>query len=255
MKILFLGDVVGQRGCEYLREKLPELKRNYKTDVVIANGENASEGNGLLPTTAQHLFDSGVDVLTGGNHSLRRRELTDLLDQQIGVLRPANYHPDAPGVGVYMLDRMRWQLCIINIQGMSYMDPIANPFHCIDRLLEDIKTPNILVDFHAETTSEKLSMGYYLDGRVSAVLGTHTHVQTADERILPNGTAYITDAGMCGGYDSVLGVKPELAIRRFVTGLPTRFENDKGPQALWGVLLDIDQNSGRATQIERVCIH
>ena len=187
--------------------------------------------------------------------ALRRREIYDLLEEQRGILRPHNFHSQAPGSGVYLVDMLKYQFCVINLQGVSYLDPIANPFDTIDALLPTIHTPNILVDFHAEATAEKLALGYYLDGRVSAVVGTHTHVQTADERILPGGTAYITDVGMCGGYHSVLGVRQDLAIRRFRTQLPTRFENEKEDPALWGVFIEINEKTGRAVNIQRIFVH
>jgi len=254
MKLLFFGDIVGQMGRDFLQEKLPGLKRYYQADVVVANGENSAEGNGILPASARQLFDSGVDVITTGNHALQRREIYDLLEERQGVIRPANFHPSAPGAGVYTLDMLRYQLCVINLQGVSYLEPNRNPFDTIDEILAKVDTPNILVDFHAEATAEKLALGYYLDGRVSAVFGTHTHVQTADERIMPKGTAYITDAGMCGGFHSALGVRIDLSIQRFRTGLPTRFENAKETPVLWGVFTEIDERTGRAQAIERVDI-
>lgn len=258
MKLLFIGDIVGQAGCDFIRRRLPGLRQELGLDVVIANGENAAEGNGLLPTAAEELFDSGVDVLTGGNHILRRRELYELLEEnrEIPILRPANYAPEAPGRGWCVLDMLRYKLVVVNLQGMAFMDPIENPFRAIDRVLaeveQEVDSPNILLDFHAEATAEKQAMGYYLDGRVSAVVGTHTHVQTADERILPGGTGYMTDVGMCGGYHSVLGVRSELAIRRFRTGLLTRFENDREDCALAGVVLEIDVKTGKTNNISRI---
>ena len=252
MNILCLGDVVGQAGCDCVRSKLPGLKAQYQVDLVVANGENSAEGNGVLPHSARHLFDSGVDVITTGNHALRRRESYDLFDQEIGLIRPANFHPSAPGSGVYLFDHPRFSLCVINLQGVVYLDNLESPFDCVDRLLQRVQAPNILVDFHAEATAEKLALAYYLDGRVSAVVGTHTHVQTADERILPNGTGYITDLGMCGGKNSILGVRKELAIERLRTHLPVRFENDRQDCVLNGVLLTIDQKTGKTTKIQRI---
>lgn len=252
MNVLFFGDVVGQAGCEKLRRELPRLRRELDAGIVIANGENSAEGNGITPHSAQHLFDSGVDIITTGNHSLRRREIYDLLDAQNGILRPANYHSSAPGAGVYLYDRPSFPLCVINLQGRVYMDAYENPFEYADKLLRDIKCPNIIVDFHAEATSEKLAAGFYLDGRVSAVLGTHTHVTTADERILPNGTAYITDVGMCGGRDSILGVQKEIAIDRLRTGLANRFTNDPENVELHGVLLEFGKQPGKVARITRV---
>ena len=252
MVVLMLGDVVGQPGCDYLREKLPLLKRRFGVDVTVANGENSAEGNGMTARSLQHMQDSGVDVITSGNHALRRKEAVEPLEKRQGIIRPANYHAKAPGEGVFLYDNPRGRLCVINLQGQVYMDPIQNPMDCVDKLLEAIDVPCVLVDFHAEATAEKLCMGYYLDGRVSAVVGTHTHVPTADATVLPGGTGYITDVGMCGGTSSVLGVKAEHAIHKMRTGLPTRFEADPNDIRISGVALEIDNQSGRCTKIESI---
>lgn len=251
MKVLIIGDVIGQGGCDFVREQLPLLRRQYQPDIVIANGENSAQGNGILPYSANHLFDSGVDLITTGNHALKRREIYELFDSDLPLIRPANFHRSAPGVGVYVIDKLKYKLAVVNLMGVALMEPLSNPFDCIDELLTGIDTKNIIVDFHAEATSEKAAMGFYLDGRVSAVVGTHTHVQTADERILPKGTGYITDLGMCGAIDSVLGVRPEQAIQRLKTALPTRFENAEGPHLMGGVVLEIDQNTGKCTNMNR----
>ncbi|MFV0400892.1 MAG: TIGR00282 family metallophosphoesterase [Oscillospiraceae bacterium] len=250
MVVLTFGDVVGAAGCDYFRLQLPALKKRYGADVVVVNGENSAEGNGILPGSAKHLRDSGADVITTGNHALRRREVWELLDKKDGIIRPANYHPDAPGCGVYTYDAGRIRLCVVNIQGRVYMDTHESPFDCIDRLLPDIDTPNILVDFHAEATSEKECMGFYLDGKVSAVVGTHTHVPTADARVLANGTGYITDLGMCGGLNSVLGVTVDKALYRMRTGLPVRFETAREELRLSGAAIEIDEKSGRCLSME-----
>lgn len=254
MRILFFGDIVGQAGCDTLRRKLPALKQQYGVDLCVANGENSAEGNGITPHSAQHLLDSGVEVITTGNHVLKRREIYELLEQREELLRPLNLHPNVPGRGMTVVDKLRYQVCVVNLLGQVYMEPSANPFEAMDRLLGQISAKIILVDFHAEATAEKVAMGHYLDGRVSAVLGTHTHVQTADERILPGGTAYLTDVGMCGGRNSVLGVKRELAIRRFIDHMPVRFSNDPEEIVLNGVVLDIDQNTGKADKIQRIIV-
>ena len=255
MNVLFFGDVVGQAGCDKLRRELPRLKRELSAGVVVVNGENSAEGNGITPHSANHLLDSGVDVTTTGNHGLRRREIYDYLDTHPQVIRPANYHPSAPGAGWYLYDLPSFPLAVVNLQGRVYLDQAGgNPFDCMDQLLPKISCPNILVDFHAEATAEKLALGFYLDGRVSAVVGTHTHVQTADERLLPQGTAYITDAGMCGGRDSVLGVSRERAVERLRTGLPTRFVNDPEAVELHGVLLEFGGRPGRVERISRVVV-
>lgn len=250
MNVLFFGDVVGQAGCEKLRRELPRLRREYQAGVVIANGENSAEGNGVTPFSAQHLFDSGVDVITTGNHALRRRESYELYDEKKGLIRPANLHESAPGTGCFFYDSPSFPLCVINLQGRVYLDPLESPFDCADALLSGIHCPHIIVDFHAEATAEKLAMGHYLDGRVSAVIGTHTHVPTADARLLPNGTAYMTDAGMCGGRNSILGVEKSRAIERLRTGLPTRFVNDPEEIELHGVLLEFEK--GKVTKITTV---
>lgn len=250
MVVLMIGDVVGDAGCSRLRTLLPALKEKYRTDAVIVNGENSAQGNGITPVSAKNLFDSGVDVITTGNHGLRRREIYEILERGDGLIRPANYHNDAPGSGYYILDLLKTKLCVINLQGVVYMQPVHCPFDCIDELLKTIETPNIIVDFHAEATAEKLCMGYHLDGRVSAVIGTHTHVPTADARVLPGGTGYVTDIGMCGGLNSVLGVKKEQAIYRMITGLPMRFEPDPEDIRLSGVVIDIDDKIGKCKGIE-----
>lgn len=257
MRILFIGDVVGKAGCEHLQKHLADWKKNNNIEVCIANGENSSEGNGITPASAQQLFSAGVDVITTGNHVMRRREIYPTLETESGIIRPANFHKTAPGKGVYILDKLKYQICVINIIGQIYMEQSTNPFECMDELLESLysdgmTTPIIIVDFHAEATSEKKAMGYYLDGKVSAVLGTHTHVQTADERILPGGTGYLTDVGMCGGLNSVLGVKKELAIRKLIDHMPARFENDTEDCVLDAVVLDIEKSTGKTVQIERV---
>lgn len=252
MNILFMGDVVGQAGCDYFLQKLPQMKQKHQVDLCIANGENSAEGNGILPHSAELLFASGVDVITTGNHVLKRREIYDMLDEGHALIRPLNLHASAPGVGYYMVDMLRYKVCVISLMGRVYMDPVDNPFDAIDALLPSIDTPNIIVDFHAEATAEKLSMAYHLDSRVTAVLGTHTHVQTADERIFPGGTGYISDAGMCGAIDSILGVRPELALKRLRTGLPVRFETAKTEYQMTGVLLEIDTKTGKTLHIQRV---
>jgi len=247
-----VGDVVGQPGCDYLREKLPLLKRRYGVDITVANGENSAEGNGMTPKSLGHMQDSGVDVITSGNHALRRKEVAEVLEKRQGIIRPANYHPTAPGEGVFLYEHPQNRLCVINLQGQVFMDPIQNPLDCIDRLLETITTPCILIDFHAEATAEKLCMGYHLDGKVSAVVGTHTHVPTADAVVLPGGTGYITDVGMCGGTGSVLGVTAGPAIHKMRTGLPTRFEADPNDIRISAVVLEIDNQSGRCGSIESI---
>ncbi len=253
MNILFIGDVVGAAGCEYIRSVLPEKKQLLAADIVIANGENSAEGNGITKQSAQHLFDSGVDVITTGNHAFRRREIYDIFDQNPYLIRPANYTTDkTPGRGYTIIDMGAISVCVINIMGTAYMDSLRNPFEVIDELLSKISSKIIIVDIHAEATAEKLAFGNYLDGRVTAVLGTHTHVQTADEMIFEKGTAYITDVGMTGPVNSCLGIKTEQAIEKFITRMPVRFDTADGPCKMNAVLLEIDRNLGKCTKISRV---
>ena len=252
MKLLMLGDVVGAGGCKAVERMLPLLKTQYQADFVIINGENSAQGNGILPASARQLFDCGADVITTGNHVFRRREVYDMLEETSVLLRPANYSGECPGRGYYVADMLRYKLAVINLMGISGMEPLANPFDTIDALLKEIDANIIIVDFHAETTSEKKSLGYYLDGRVSLVAGTHTHVQTADVQILPQKTGYITDLGMCGPFHSVLGVKPEQVIARFRTAMPTRFENAEGEQQINGIYAEICEKTGSTLAIEAI---
>lgn len=256
MRILCIGDVVGKVGCEFLRSKLPNLKRVKGIDVVICNGENSSDGNGITPLSADFLFTSGVDVITLGNHSFRRKEVFPYLDSKPYIIRPSNYpESTTPGKGVTTLDLGRFQLTVINLIGNMYMEAgLLSPFDKIDELLKEIDSRIIVVDFHAETTSEKLAMGYYLDGRVSVVFGTHTHVQTSDDRVLEKGTGYITDLGMTGPLNSVLGVKPEISIEKFKTRMPTRFDLKGGPCKMECAVFDIDDKTGKTISAERLRI-
>lgn len=254
IRVLAIGDVVGKEGCAFLRKHLPGLRQKYSLDMVVANGENSAVGNGILPASADDLYASGVDVITTGNHVYKRREIYPYLDEQPFIIRPANYPDGGYGKGVCVYDGGNFRVAVVNMQGTVYMDSLDCPFRAMDRVLKEIDTPLVLVDFHAEATSEKNAMGYYLDGRVSAVFGTHTHVPTADARVLPKGTGYVTDLGMTGPAQSVLGVKPENVLRRFTTKLPTRFETAQGPCKLDGVLLKLDKKSGRCMDISRISI-
>lgn len=255
IKVLMIGDVVSQAGCLFLRARLPELKRKMQIDIVIANGENAAVGNGILPHSANHLLDSGVDVITTGNHVYKRREIYSYLDENEQILRPANFPSSCPGKGYYLYDGGSYRVLIVNLLGTSFMEPLENPFVTIDRILKENPADYTLVDFHAEATGEKKAMGYYLDGRVSGVVGTHTHVQTADEQILPNGTGFITDLGMTGPIRSVLGVKPEAVIARLKTHLPTRFEIEEDSACeMDGLLLTLKDESGLCAEVQRLRI-
>lgn len=259
MKIFAVGDVVGTSGLECLREKLPKLKKENGIDLCIVNGENSSDGNGITPASAEHIFVSGADVITTGNHAYRRREMYDCFDDNEFILRPANYSENNPGHGACVVDMGRCSVCVINLMGNMYMaDPLDNPFYTIDRLLEQYgnqgKNRIVLVDFHAEATSEKRAMAFYLDGRVSALFGTHTHVQTADQCVLKNGTGYITDLGMVGTVDSVLGVKPEIVIDKFKYNMPARFDFVRGEAKLCGCIFEIDETTGKAVSAERISL-
>ncbi len=254
MNILAIGDVVGSIGCSFLRTHLPQLKKLKSIDLVIANGENSADGNGLTPVSAQFLFDSGVDVITAGNHSFRRRESYELYDSCEYLLRPANFPSSAPGKGCCVVDMGRIQVGIINLMGVVYMESLESPFDAADRLLASGMPKITLIDFHAEATGEKRSFGYYLDGRVSAVFGTHTHVQTADDCVLPNGTGYISDLGMTGPINSVLGVKPELVIQKMRSKMPVRFDLSDGNCQMDCALFDIDEKTGKTTSVERLQI-
>lgn len=252
MRFLFLGDIVGSHGCRFVRSKIDELKSEYGIDIVIVNGENSADGNGITPASAAML--SFADVITTGNHAFRRREIYGMLSSGSNIIRPANYPEDAPGRGVYILDAGRAQIAVVNLMGTIFMDGPDNPFTVIDRILDELDTPNIIVDFHAEATSEKKAMGQYLDGKVTAVIGTHTHVQTADAIILPKGTAYITDAGMCGAELSVLGVKSEIIINKLKTKLPCKFTESDEPPFLNGVVVEFDEKLGKSAYIKRFLI-
>lgn len=253
INVLFIGDIVGSMGCDFAERTVGKLRAGKKLDLVIANGENSADGNGITKASMDHIFRF-ADVITTGNHCFRRKEFTEFYDIRENLLRPANYPEGVAGKGVVTVDMGRYSFAVINLMGTAFMEPLNNPFECIDRLLSDIDTKNILVDFHAEATSEKKAMGFYLSGKVSAVMGTHTHVQTADEAILDGHTAYITDAGMCGAELSVLGVKKELAIEKQRTKCPVRFiESDEAP-FFNGVLMQIDEKCGKALGIERLII-
>ncbi|MBI4611564.1 MAG: TIGR00282 family metallophosphoesterase [Candidatus Rokubacteria bacterium] len=254
MSVLLVGDVFGEPGRRAVLSLVPALRREHGLDLVIANVENAAAGFGVTPPIARALLDGGVDVLTSGNHVWDKREVLEFIAKENLLLRPANYPPGAPGAGSYVVKAGPLGIAVLNLQGRVFMPTIDCPFRTADALLPQLRaeTPVIIVDMHAEATSEKQAMGWYLDGRVSAVMGTHSHVQTADERILPGGTAYLTYVGMTGPVDSVIGVARELAIERFVSGLPNRFEPAKGPAALHGALVRIDPESGKALEIRRL---
>jgi len=263
VRILFIGDIFGRPGRTIVRERLSGLVKEHAIDLTIANGENAAAGFGITPQLAEEFFELGIEVLTTGNHIWDKREIIDFFNSANGnpysparrTLRPANYPSGMPGWGFYE-GRTRGNVpyAVINLQGRVFMASNDDPFRTADQILKDIKAKVILVDMHAEATSEKISLGWYLDGRVTAVLGTHTHIPTADERVLPNGTAYQTDVGMTGPYDSVIGVKKELVISRFLTNMPTRFEAASGDVRICAVVIDCDETTGKARSIERIML-
>ncbi len=254
MKILFLGDIVGRPGRDIVGEILPGYRKKNAIDFVIANGENAAGGSGVTPKVAEQLFKSGIDVMTSGDHIWKRREIYDYINRTDKLIRPANYPRGVPGQGSTLVEAKGIKVAVINIIGRVFMEAVECPFVRVKEEIERLsaETPVIIVDIHAEATSEKVAMGWFLDGLVSAMIGTHTHIQTADEKVLPKGTAYITDCGMTGPYDSVIGRKKEQVIERFVTQLPTRFEMATDDAQMHGVMVEIDENTGKALGIKRV---
>jgi metallophosphoesterase (TIGR00282 family) len=253
---LFLGDIIGRPGRQALRKFLPGLMDKYSPAFVVANGENAAGGVGITEEVGQELFRY-ADVLTSGNHIWDKKEALPYLDREPRLLRPANYPPRNPGRGSYVLENKRgWKAAVLNLQGRVFMEPIDCPFRLADEEVEKLRavTPVIVVDFHAEATSEKQALGWYLDGRVSAVIGTHTHVPTADERILTQGTAYITDVGMIGGYNSVIGIRRDQALDRFLTARPQRFEPEKEGVFFSAVFVEVDSQTGKSLSIRREII-
>ncbi|NWK83847.1 TIGR00282 family metallophosphoesterase [Staphylococcus sp. GSSP0090] len=257
MRLLFIGDIVGKVGREAISTYLARLKQTYRPTVTIVNAENAAHGKGLTEKIYKDLLREGVDFMTMGNHTYGQRQIYDFIDSANRMVRPANFPEEAPGVGMRFIQINEIKLAIINLQGRAFMQDIDDPFKKADELINEAKkeTDYIFVDFHAETTSEKNAMGWYLDGRASAVVGTHTHIQTSDERILPGGTGYITDVGMTGFYDGILGINRHEVITRFITSLPQRHVvPDEGRSVLSGVIIDINKE-GRTTHIERVLIN
>jgi len=262
VNILFVGDVFGSAGRHIVREHLPHVVETNAVDLLIINGENAAGGFGLTPSLAEELFDLGAHVITTGNHIWDKREIftymtvpEDSHDRPRRVLRPANYAHGTPGFGVYqgtLPDGTEY--AVMNMQGRVFMSACDDPFRKADELLSQITAKVILLDIHAEASSEKVALGWYLDGRVTAVLGTHTHIPTADERILPMGTAYQTDVGMSGPYDSVIGVEKELVLQRFLTGMPGKFEAAKGNPKMCAALIQCDASTGRAHHIQRIML-
>jgi 2',3'-cyclic-nucleotide 2'-phosphodiesterase len=263
MNILFVGDIFGKAGRKIVGEHIGHLRQAHRVELTIINAENAAGGFGVTPQLAEDLFDLGADVLTTGNHVWDKRELIDYMnsagsgdsDRPRRVLRPANFQQGVPGSGVYEGKTASGiDYAVIDLMGRVYMSGTNDPFHAINDLLAGIRAKVIVVDFHAEVTSEKVAMGWHLDGRATAVIGTHTHIPTADERVLPGGTAYLTDVGMSGPYDSVIGVETELVLRKFLTGMPGKFEAAKGNPKMCTALIACDPQTGRATSIQRIML-
>jgi hypothetical protein len=263
LRILFVGDIFARPGRTIVHERLPELQKQYDVELTVANGENAAGGFGITPQIAEELFELGIDVITTGNHVWDKREIIDYMNSANGneaslarrVLRPANYPAGSPGYGWYQgRTRSGVDYAVINLQGRVFMANNDDPFRAVDELLKEITARVILVDLHAEATSEKVALGWHLDGRVTAVLGTHTHVPTADEQVLPGGTAVQTDVGMTGPYASVIGVQKELIVQKFLTNMPSRFEPASDDVRLCAALIDCDPVTGRASRIERIML-
>jgi len=263
LNILFVGDIFGSAGRRIVHEHLGHVRATHNVDLTVVNVENAAGGFGVTPSIAEEVFDWGADVLTTGNHVWDKKELADYLksvpqdshERARRVLRPANYAPGLPGYGVYEgTTHSGVAYAVMNLQGRVFMGSTEDPFRAADKLLAGVKAKVVLLDFHAEATSEKVAMGWYLDGRATAVLGTHTHVPTADERVLPNGTAFQTDVGMSGPYDSIIGVEKDLVLHKFLTGMPGKFEAAKGNPKMCAALITCDPVSGRATAIQRIML-
>ena len=258
MRVLILGDVMGRPARRALRDLVPGLIEKEEIDLAIANAENSAGGMGVDIKSARELLSAGIQVLTSGNHIWKKKEIYSFLDEQESLIRPANYPAGAPGKGWCICHHNGHRALIINVQGRVFMpNHVEDPFRCVDEILKQqgSRSPVVIVDMHAEATSEKYAMGWYLDGRASVVFGTHTHVQTADERIFPGGTAYITDLGMCGPFDSVIGMETETVIKGFLSQLPRAFEVARDNVVLQGVITDIDEETGKARSIRRLRLH
>ncbi|HWP42381.1 MAG TPA: TIGR00282 family metallophosphoesterase [Blastocatellia bacterium] len=255
MKAIIIGDIVGRPGRQVLSQTLRELIERHETEFVVANVENAAGGAGIIPRVGEEILSAGVDVMTSGNHIYDKKEVFNYIETEPRLLRPANYPPETPGRGLWIgATACGTPVAVINVQGRVFMPATDCPFRTVDRLIDEVRSRAsvIIVDHHAEATSEKWALGRYLDGKVSVVVGTHTHVQTADEQILPGGTAYITDLGMTGPHDGIIGVESNLVLTRFLRGLPSRLEPAAGDPILHGVVVEIDERTGKAVSIVRV---
>ena len=256
IKILAVGDVVGVGGTAYIKENLWGIRKRLCADMVILNGENAAAGNGIDPDTAETLFSSGADVITSGNHIWQKRSVQSYIESNVCLLRPVNYPPSCPGNGYVIFDCSGYRVLVISVMGTVFLDALESPFTAVDRVLEREKGSYdfAFCDIHAEATSEKIAFGRHFDGKISAIVGTHTHVQTADEKILPGGTGYITDLGMTGPYDSVLGMKLETVLARFLTKMPHRYEEAEGEIMFNGCLFTVSLSDFKVTSVERICL-
>ncbi|WP_028506267.1 TIGR00282 family metallophosphoesterase [Ruminococcus sp. FC2018] len=254
MRLLFVGDVVGESGCDFLYKNIYKIKKENSIDITVVNGENSAQGNGITPRSMDSLFSMGVDVITTGNHCFKRKESMDIYEHNESVIRPANFPAGAPGKGITVIDKVPYKIAVINLIGTMYLDSFDNPFNVIDDILKGIDTPNIIVDFHAEATSEKKAMGFYLQNKVTAVLGTHTHVQTSDECILGGHTAYITDVGMAGPENSVLGIDKDIIINKFKNKMPVRFIESTEKCFINAVVVDFNEKTGKANDIKRLVV-
>lgn len=253
IKVLFVGDVVGDAGCRCFKDSLAAMRNRHKIDAVIVNGENSSSNNGLSLSSAEFLFSAGADVITGGNHSFRCSDIYDSLDNNEFILRPANYSRISPGHGTCVIDKLTYKILVVNLSGRIYMDPVDDPFSAAKKIIEEHSDCAVkIIDFHAEATSEKAALAHYLKGSVSAVLGTHTHVPTADATILDGHTAFVSDVGMTGPVDSILGVETEIVLKKFTSGMPVRFKHKDGDCRFCGILLSIDEKTGKTAQIEHI---
>lgn len=249
MRLLFIGDIVGKEGCDFLAKNLYSIKKEHNIDITVANGENSAQGNGITKYSADFLTNCGIDIITSGNHAFKRRDSSEIFDNIPHLIRPANYPDDVVGKGYYIYDMGDTQIAVINLLGVVFLEPLNNPFDTIDKILSEIDTPNIFVDFHAEATAEKKALGHYLAGRVTAVMGTHTHVQTSDSIILKGHTGYITDAGMTGPENSVLGIKSEIAIEKLRKHFPVKFVESSEPSFLNGVVVEFDKKLGKTNKM------
>jgi len=252
MKIIFFGDIYGKAGREVILKSIADLKEEFQPDFIIANGENLASGRGITEKTARQIFAAGVDAFTSGNHLWDKKESLEYIQKEKKILKPINYPEKAVGNRFYICEKNELKLAIICVAGQAFMPPSNSPFEAMDKILNQVECKHIFVDMHAEATAEKRALGYYLDGRISALVGTHTHIQTADEEILPNGTGYLTDVGMTGPHDSVIGVKKEIILEKITSGMPARYESSKYGLQINAVFLEFDDESGKSVEIQRI---